>query len=1157
MITLGIDVGTNSVGSAWIDTEKKLIDVAVSVFPAGVEESETKRGAPSGQARRDLRSQRRSIARRARRKLRLRKLLTEAKLLPCKSEGWDVLVRQIDQDPRKPTPWHLRRLGLSEPLAPYEFGRVLLHLAQRRGARGVDWGDEEDQEAGRVKQAISETHQEMVRRNANTFGELMAAVYDQRRQAVPGKSEKYFHGAIRNREGQFEFHADRELIRQEFHQLWKVQRGFKSELSKILTDDLLRKLDDPTPDRIWSVRGALFGQRRIYWDAGTLGRCSLEPTDRLCPQCDMYASEFRVLQTVNSIKIEEKGQEPRTLDDGERAAVIQALTVTKTATTATLRKALKIHTPAKKKVFDLNLERMKQPEINTDWFGREIIEGVFGRENWKTLTDRQQASVNQALQKIDDQERLRQGAATWWNLELEQIDRLVDAWKKRPPLEKRVNLSRRAIQKLLPHLRDGQDVTTAKQNCGYSVKTSSLTKSQQHYLQKHTNSLPPAPYILNPVVRKCVHEVRRHVNAWLRKYPGTKPDRIIVEFARGMTLSSRDRNDQLSANRAREFERRKIEEDFAEYIRPGNPAHKVVLRVRLWTEQKWKCAYSNDPERVISRDQVGSGEGLEIDHIIPDSRGGGNSFHNKVLCFRESNRNKGNRTPREWMSREEFAAFERRFAYLNGRTRGKQGEYDLVPNPRKYQLMCSSGRSEEEWRESQLTDTSYAAKAVTAYLQDALYRNDVPDSDGKMKRRLFATKGQYTGMLRHDWGLLEDLMPQIDVTGTLSATDPRARREKKDRADHRHHAIDAVVIAFCGPELLTELGAKAQYAADYKSRTGYYPPRQPIDPHPDWGTKEEFRQRILNAVRNAVVAHRPVKRRLIGALHEATCYGVVDIDQRRFTTRIPLAKLTPKMLRLPVSVSSPDGRTVLQDPPLEKSGLVRDQELRRILRTQLTRLGVNPETFSKKQIEEVAKNHLVRMPSGVPIRRVTLLRTITEPVIIQNSAKPTRVYQGGNNHHFEILRDENSGKWVGRCWDMFTVAQRVRPPRGLPKLPMVIGRDLHRVLAASLLDEQTATFYRGRTFIMSLSQGETLYCRHKDRQYDHPDAVGYYVVVKLDKDRITLAPHWDAKREHTWPITPEGLRGLGPTPGTFPHKVRLEPWASTQEEFTGIIRLHD
>ena len=62
----------------------------------------------------------------------------------------------------------------------------------------------------------------------------------------------------------------------------------------------------------------MFGQRRTYWDAGTIGRCDLEPTDLRCPMADMYAQEFRVLETVNNIRIEPLGEAASGLNADER-----------------------------------------------------------------------------------------------------------------------------------------------------------------------------------------------------------------------------------------------------------------------------------------------------------------------------------------------------------------------------------------------------------------------------------------------------------------------------------------------------------------------------------------------------------------------------------------------------------------------------------------------------------------------------------------------------------------------------------------------------------------------------------------------------------------------------------------------------------------------
>ena len=136
---LGLDIGSNSVGSVWIDRETGDITAGVSVFPAGVDEADDKRGEPKNAKRRMTRRTRITLARRAQRKRALRLRLIDAGLLPADEAGFRALLEATD-------PWELRRRGLDESLTPHEFGRVLLHLAQRRGALGLKIAELEEGE---------------------------------------------------------------------------------------------------------------------------------------------------------------------------------------------------------------------------------------------------------------------------------------------------------------------------------------------------------------------------------------------------------------------------------------------------------------------------------------------------------------------------------------------------------------------------------------------------------------------------------------------------------------------------------------------------------------------------------------------------------------------------------------------------------------------------------------------------------------------------------------------------------------------------------------------------------------------------------------------------------------------------------------------------
>ena len=298
-ISLGLDIGTNSVGSAWVDENQGLIDLGVGIFPAGVEQRKDKRGKPVNQNRREKRSQRKTLARKAQRKRELRQLLTGAGLLPKEPEALTELF--------KVNPWQLRRQAIESttPLTLYEFGRLLVHLSHRRGAIGVSVNPENNDE-GDVKKAI-ERLQDAI--GQNTFGQYMARLMDHRKTSIKGKRAKSVGEPIRNREYRLGadnmLHADREMIRAEFVAIWKRQASLPGKLGTFLKKNkaLKAQLDEPQGNDTWRHRGAIFGQRRTYWKAGTLGRCDLEPSDRGCPLADMYAQEYRVIESVNNIRI--------------------------------------------------------------------------------------------------------------------------------------------------------------------------------------------------------------------------------------------------------------------------------------------------------------------------------------------------------------------------------------------------------------------------------------------------------------------------------------------------------------------------------------------------------------------------------------------------------------------------------------------------------------------------------------------------------------------------------------------------------------------------------------------------------------------------------------------------------------------------------------
>lgn len=1282
MRILGLDIGTNSVGSAWVDTEKQEVTCGVSVFPAGVEETEEGRGAPKNQDRRGKRSLRRSLARRSARKRALRQLLVENGFLP-KDSGELQSLFALD-------PWQLRRKGLDQALTPHEFGRVLLHLCQRRGALGLNLPEPEEvdveqsekkrkKDAGKddgsqgddakVKGAVQHTTKEMESHSARTFGELIAVISEKRRTPIlddnrlpklnqDGEPITY-SDPIRNRLDSFEFHADRRMIRDEFSQLWNAQLTFSGPLSSTLTSALKEALDNPVGDNKWRHQGLLFGQRRTYWNTGTLGRCDLEPSDRCVPIADRHASYYRVLETVNNLRFQgpdDSGLRP--LSREEHKAVVSKLRSQKTGSIAAIRMALGIDKRSLKKRemreedCKLNVTGGEDRELNGDWFHSAIVLNGVGESTWEGWEESRREGLNRAILRFDPQIEEDAGRlnAVLVKLDIDEntAQRLVAAWRTRPKIEKRLKLSRQAVVNLLPYMKepreDGHWLTQieariafsadlAKSDTGnspatkhrvrrYRVGGSRLSKADRRFIEKH-GLLPPAPTLSNPVVRKAIHEVRRHVIAHIRAHGGQFPDRIVIEFARETTkpkkLSDRIYFRSLNRNKIR----RKIVD---EIVRPAfgdtqfqalshNQLRAAVDRVVLCMQQRGVCAYSTtqlDPDgdgglcaysgKSITLRMAAIGDGLEVDHIIPYSRCGDNSLNNRILCFRKSNRDKGRKTPREWWG-DQFADRSAAVRFMEDHLPPREDYFERRDYIAKWRNF-SRAEVPAEWKGSQLSDTAYAAREVQDYLQQALWPDEPSHLEGG-DRRIFVTKGLYTSILRKDWQLYQRL-----VRGHEASAEDMLHAALKNRGDHREHAIDAVAIALTDGERIQDLARHSKLIEEERVRAsaqGREPQKSRRKPLlPPWGDVKGFRKQVLSQLydeydpvdakdhdrpqRNQiVVAHRPVGRKLTGRFHEETLFGPVPGNDTLYTGTKKIDGLTPNHLRLPreetkteaidrlsfrymrkgletdirkarrrakLIVESTGFSPRIVDPPPEKSGLVRDVGLRRILRDEINkRLAAlaqptverDADSFTKSDMTRILKSGPLRMPSGVPIKSVVLFRTMNDPVLIPRrkfdyksnkwgddpGPRSGRAYVGGNNHHIEI-RENSKGEWVGEVIPTYKAVRRVR----------IEGKD------AVDRSDSSAT---GEKYAMSLAEGDVVYMLH--RKSRKPD---YFVVFKLDKPQtIQFKHHWDARRakgekneegglianseREEIAVSASQLRDLAPPGETTPIKVSVDP----------------
>jgi CRISPR-associated endonuclease Csn1 len=926
--TLGLDLGSNSIGWALLDEAgTRVIDAGVRVFPEGVDAFDTAKEKSRTQERRIKRGMRRQIVRRARRKAALRKLLMSHGLLPTDQSALHQLLQQ--------DPYQLRAQGLDRPLTLHEFGRVLLHLNARRGFLSNSKSDkgtkEKEKENSDMLKEISALAKEIADAGHRTLGEHFAS-----RVAKSGETPKV---RVRGR------HTRREMLRTEFAMLWATQKPHHPE---VLTDNLKKMLDDPAGDETWWMGGAIFGQRNLK-PSNLVGRCEFEPKERRCPSAERIAQRYRLLSEVNNLKyIDPDNGKVQPLDKAQRTLLLDHLSKKKDMTFDAVRKLLGMLDTVQ-----FNLEKGDRARLKG-----HVVDYVMAKESpfgskWWEMTEAQKNEIVRlrADPRTRDPVFLRT-ATTEWGLTPEQAQQLLGVALPRGYS----SLSRKAIGRLVPHMEQGLLLMTVDGTPSALVNAGYLRPDQRP--RKLLEQLPEPPDLPNPVVRQALHELRRVVNAIIRAYG--KPSRIHVELARNIKMGP-DARDKYNKSRQEREDRRAAA---AEAIRAEAPrtrlSRDLIDKYLLWNDQGGECVYSG---KSISLRHLLAGE-VDVDHIFPRWRSLDDSFANKVVCFRDMNNEKGDQTPFEWLSGDpkRYEAVKQRVRKLPWRKRARFTQETLDTS---------------EFSARQLVDTAYITRAAVDYLRCLVAE----------PHHVLGGKGTYTAELRHLWGLETVLSEFPDSPAWAAQAD--LRPGEKNRADHRHHTLDAIVVALTDQkrlQALSKLYKNGESGAE-------------IEP---W---EGFRDSAKAALAKINVSHR-VQRKVGGALHDETIYGRTSKPDE-FVVRKPLESLTPSMV---------------ED--------IRDETIRAAVLKRLDERGVKHGRKAAGTIKKEIWQPPLTMASGVPIRRVRVVVKMGAGSIREVGRGPNRrLVATGSNHHIEIRREQDVKKKSGQrgvIVSSIDAAQRVR-----------------------------------------------------------------------------------------------------------------------------------
>ncbi|MDO6674674.1 type II CRISPR RNA-guided endonuclease Cas9 [Tenacibaculum sp. 1_MG-2023] len=352
------------------------------------------------------------------------------------------------------------------------------------------------------------------------------------------------------------------------------------------------------------------------------------------------------------------------------------------------------------------------------------------------------------------------------------------------------SLSSRAINKILPFLKEGHEYSEACTLAGYNHSNSESKEDFSKRELKERLDILPKNSLRNPVVEKILNQMINLVNQVCETYG--KPDEIRIELARELKKSAKEREEAVkyinAATKANDEIKKLIEKDFG-----FKPTKTDVVRYKLWEElanNGHKTVFTN---KYIPREKIFSKD-VDIEHIIPKALLFDDSFSNKTLAYRTVNLKKGSRTGLDFISQD----------YVSGLNDYKTRIESLfkanaISKAKYKKLLMSASNLPEDFIERDLRNSQYIAKKAKAILQDLV------------KKPIVSTSGSITDKLRKDWDLINVMkelnLPKYKALGLTQIEnrwDSGQEKEKSfevisdwtKRNDHRHHAMDALTVAF-------------------------------------------------------------------------------------------------------------------------------------------------------------------------------------------------------------------------------------------------------------------------------------------------------------------------------------------------------------------------
>lgn len=611
----------------------------------------------------------------------------------------------------------------------------------------------------------------------------------------------------------------------EFEVIWEKQASFHPEM----TADLKKEIRDVV----------IFFQRRLKSQKGLIGYCELESRKvdvvvngktvrkirgcKVAPVSSPLFQEFRMWQKINNVIVTNKTTgEQRPLEQEEKERLAEELRVKDKMSSNDILKLLF----KKPKELEMNFKTLEGNETLSKIYSKfmEVVslkEGMdyeYSKMRQEELTHTLRTGFiknhfNIEVLEYDPllpkEEYERQPLFKLWHLlysyegdnsqtgneslvkkigELcampEELAKMVAATSFKQDY---ASLSHKAMRNILPYMMDGNEYSVACLCAGYNHSKQSLTKEQiDNKILKDRLDEIPKNSLRNPVVEKILNQMVNVINAVGDRYG--KPDEIHIELARELKSSQEERAKATESIASNNKENDRIKKILEERFHLTYVSRNDILKYKLYEELKnngYKTLYSNQyvpEEKLFSRE-------IDIEHIIPQAVLFNDSLSNKTLEYRDINLDKGKETAYDYVKNkygdtglEDYKLRVHKLYDSGGISRTKRDN-----------LLRDASNIPEGFVERDLRDTQYIAKKAREILLEYV-------------RTVVSTSGAITDRLREEWGLVNVMkelnMPKFDaarLVETIASSDGKSIRKIKDwtkRNDHRHHAMDAITIAF-------------------------------------------------------------------------------------------------------------------------------------------------------------------------------------------------------------------------------------------------------------------------------------------------------------------------------------------------------------------------